>query len=462
MPPGVLNVVTGDGETGAAIVDHPDVDKIAFTGSTEVGRIIRKATAGTGKKLSLELGGKSPFIVYDDADLDSVVEGVVDAIWFNQGQVCCAGSRLLVQEGDRRAARREAARADGEACASARRSTRRWTWARSSRRCSSSASGSWCSRASTKARRCGSRRGRARREGCFYPPTLFTDVQPSSHHRAGGDLRPGAGVDDVPHAGGIGRAGEQHAVRARGERVDGEHQPRARHRAEDQGGRRVGELDQPVRRGGGLRRLPRERVRARRRTRRDVRVPEAERGAGGAEARERRRRATERGARSTLDASTSRTPRRADVPPIDRTPKLFIGGKQARPDSGYSRCVHRRTGKPLGEVGEGNRKDIRNAVEAAHAATAAGRGAPGTTARRSSTTSPRTSRRARDEFAARIDAMTGAAKRDATREVDASHLAAVHLRRVGRQIRWRGAQRADSRRGARDERADRRHGRRLP
>ena len=77
----------------------PDVDKIAFTGSTEVGRIIRKATAGSGKKLSLELGGKSPFIVYDDADLDSVVEGVVDAIWFNQGQVCCAGSRLLVQEG---------------------------------------------------------------------------------------------------------------------------------------------------------------------------------------------------------------------------------------------------------------------------------------------------------------------------------------------------------------------------
>ena len=75
-----------------------ELDKVAFTGSTEVGRIIRKATAGSGKKLSLELGGKSPFIVFDDADLDSVVEGVVDAIWFNQGQVCCAGSRLLMQE----------------------------------------------------------------------------------------------------------------------------------------------------------------------------------------------------------------------------------------------------------------------------------------------------------------------------------------------------------------------------
>jgi aldehyde dehydrogenase (NAD+) len=99
LPPGVVNIITGDGRTGGALVGHPDVDKIAFTGSTEVGRIIRTATAGTGKKLSLELGGKSPFVVFQDADLDSVVEGVVDAIWFNQGQVCCAGSRILAQEG---------------------------------------------------------------------------------------------------------------------------------------------------------------------------------------------------------------------------------------------------------------------------------------------------------------------------------------------------------------------------
>src|SRR5581483_7195384 len=99
LPPGVLNVVTGDGRTGELLVRHPDVDKIAFTGSTEVGRLIRRATAGSGKRLTLELGGKSPFVVFEDADLDSVVEGVVDAIWFNQGQVCCAGSRLLVQEG---------------------------------------------------------------------------------------------------------------------------------------------------------------------------------------------------------------------------------------------------------------------------------------------------------------------------------------------------------------------------
>src|SRR5437667_3934361 len=85
LPPGVVNILTGEAsQVGEALVQHPDVNKIAFTGSTDVGRNIRRATAGSGKKLSLELGGKSPFIVFDDADLDSVVEGVVDAIWFNQ------------------------------------------------------------------------------------------------------------------------------------------------------------------------------------------------------------------------------------------------------------------------------------------------------------------------------------------------------------------------------------------
>ena len=99
LPKGVVNIVQGDGSTGALIVNHPGIGKIAFTGSTEVGRIIREATAGSGKGLTLELGGKSPTIVFEDADLDSAVEGVVDSIWFNQGEVCCAGSRLLLQEG---------------------------------------------------------------------------------------------------------------------------------------------------------------------------------------------------------------------------------------------------------------------------------------------------------------------------------------------------------------------------
>ena len=99
IPPGVVNIIHGDGTVGAYLAAHEEIKKVAFTGSTRVGQEIRKSTAGQRKSLTLELGGKSPFIVFEDADLDSAVEGVVDAIWFNQGEVCCAGSRLLVQEG---------------------------------------------------------------------------------------------------------------------------------------------------------------------------------------------------------------------------------------------------------------------------------------------------------------------------------------------------------------------------
>jgi aldehyde dehydrogenase (NAD+) len=98
LPPGVVNIVTGDGRAGAELVKHPDVDKIAFTGSTEVGKEIMRSTAGTGKKLTLELGGKAANIIFDDAPLDQAVEGIINGIYFNQGHVCCAGSRLFVQE----------------------------------------------------------------------------------------------------------------------------------------------------------------------------------------------------------------------------------------------------------------------------------------------------------------------------------------------------------------------------
>jgi aldehyde dehydrogenase (NAD+) len=98
LPPGVLNVVTGAGETGAAVVEHPDVDKVAFTGSTAVGKSIQRALAGTGKKLTLELGGKGAHVIFDDAPVDQAVEGVINGIFFNQGHVCCAGSRLFIQE----------------------------------------------------------------------------------------------------------------------------------------------------------------------------------------------------------------------------------------------------------------------------------------------------------------------------------------------------------------------------
>src|SRR5207253_2367136 len=98
LPAGVVNIVTGDGRTGAAIVKAEGVDKIAFTGSTEVGKAIQRELAGTGKKLTLELGGKAANIIFDDAALDQAVEGIINGIYFNQGHVCCAGSRLLVQE----------------------------------------------------------------------------------------------------------------------------------------------------------------------------------------------------------------------------------------------------------------------------------------------------------------------------------------------------------------------------
>jgi aldehyde dehydrogenase (NAD+) len=98
LPPGVVNIITGDGKTGAALVSHGGVDKVAFTGSTDVGKKIAAAVAGTSKKLTLELGGKSAHIIFNDASLDQAIEGIIQGIYFNQGEVCCAGSRLLVQE----------------------------------------------------------------------------------------------------------------------------------------------------------------------------------------------------------------------------------------------------------------------------------------------------------------------------------------------------------------------------
>jgi aldehyde dehydrogenase (NAD+) len=179
LPAGVVNIITGDGRAGEALVRHPDIDKIAFTGSTEVGRLIRTATAGSGKKLSLELGGKSPFIVFPDADLDSVVEGVVDAIWFNQGQVCCAGSRILVQEGTaerlvtKLKARMETLRVGdpldkavdmGAIIAPVQLEKIQGLVARGEEEGAKRWQPSWS----------------CPRDGWFYPPTLFTDVSPAA------------------------------------------------------------------------------------------------------------------------------------------------------------------------------------------------------------------------------------------------------------------------------------------
>ena len=179
LPPGVVNIVTGDGSTGEALVKHPDVDKIAFTGSTEVGRAIRSATATSHKRLSLELGGKSPFIVFEDADLDSAVEGLVDGIWFNQGQVCCAGSRLLMQESiaepliakvrDRMSTLRVGPPLDKAIDIGA--IVARVQLDRIS---------AWWIKESPRAQLAGSRKFDCHRAGFYYPPTLLSNVHPTS------------------------------------------------------------------------------------------------------------------------------------------------------------------------------------------------------------------------------------------------------------------------------------------
>ncbi len=361
IPAGVLNIVTGDGETGKLIVEHPDVDKIAFTGSTDVGRIIRRATAGSGKKLSLELGGKSPFIVYDDADLDSVVEGVVDAIWFNQGQVCCAGSRLLVQEGiaDRLVAKLRARMEKlrigrpldkavdmGAIVAPVQLERIRGLVQRGVDEGATMWQPSWA----------------CPTEGYFYPPTLFTDVQPSSTIAQVEIFGPVlvtmtfrtpeesvALANNTPF-------GLAASVWTESINLALDIAPKIKagvvwinstnlfDASSGFGGYRESGFGREGGREGMWEYVTPDETETppapRSKSRRSGRQTEAPNGVRGA----------------------------TQVPPMNRTPKLFIGGKQTRPDQGYVRRILTPGGSPLGEVGEGNRKDIRNAVEAAHAA----------------------------------------------------------------------------------------------
>jgi len=365
LPAGVLNVVTGDGRTGELIVNHPDVDKIAFTGSTEVGRIIRKTTAGSGKKLSLELGGKSPFIVFDDADLDSVVEGVVDAIWFNQGQVCCAGSRLLVHEGiaerlvAKLRARMEKLRVGpsldkaidmGAIVAPVQLERIRTLVSRGVEEGATLWQPSWA----------------CPTDGYFYPPTLFTNVAPAATIAqveifgpvlVSMTFRTPAEAVELANNTPYGLAA---SVWTENINLALDVAPKIKagvvwinctnlfDAASGFGGYResgfgreggkegMWEYVKPDR-GSGL----------------------GTRGSGGAVGRPAHK---ARAVRSRVPSPESR------VPPIDRTYKLFIGGAQVRPDQGYSRKILAPSGALIAEVAEGNRKDIRNAVEAAHAA----------------------------------------------------------------------------------------------
>jgi len=420
IPAGVINIVTGHGDTGAAIVAHPGVDKIAFTGSTEVGRIIRRATAGSGKKLSLELGGKSPFIVYEDADLDSVVEGVVDAIWFNQGQVCCAGSRLLVQEGvadrliQKLRARMEKLRIGspldkavdmGAIIAPVQLDRIRGLVETGVTEGATMWQPSWA----------------CPTEGCFYPPTLFTGVQPSTTIAQVEIFGPVlvtmtfrtpdesvALANNTPY-------GLAASVWTESINLALDIAPKLKagvvwvnstnlfDAAAGFGGYRESGFGREGGREGMWEYLKREEGRGK--------------GEGG-HAREAGRGAAARTQRARVAAPLPPSP--FPLPPIDRTPKLFIGGKQSRPDQGYTRRIVSPSGELVGEAPEGNRKDIRNAVEAAHKA--AGSWSRSTGHNRGQILyyiAENLSVRAA-EFAHRIGAMTACGARRATAEVDAS------------------------------------------
>ncbi|HSD30223.1 MAG TPA: aldehyde dehydrogenase family protein, partial [Vicinamibacteria bacterium] len=405
LPPGVVNIVTGDGKVGERIVRHPGIDKIAFTGSTEVGRLIREATAGSGKKLSLELGGKSPFVVFDSADLDSVVEGVVDAIWFNQGQVCCAGSRLLVQESvaprllAKLRARMEKLRLGdpldkaidiGAIIAPAQLQKIERLVKQGAAEGATLWQPSWA----------------CPRDGYFYPPTILADVAPAStvaqveifgpvlvtltfrtpqeavalanNTRYG--LAASVWSEDINLALDVARQVKAGVVWVNSTNLFDA--------ASGFGGYRESGFG---REGGreGLFEYVRTAFAPAAAARPQGAVPKAT--------------ATEPG---------------AGLPPIDRTAKLFIGGKQARPDSGYSRKVLDPHGRVVGEVGEGNRKDVRNAVEAARAASGWASQTAHNRAQVLYYLGENLAARA-DELAARIGRMTGDAAA-AAEEVEAS------------------------------------------
>ena len=418
LPPGVLNVVNGDGRTGAALVDHPDVDKIAFTGSTEVGRIIRKATAGSGKKLSLELGGKSPFIVYDDADLDSVVEGVVDAIWFNQGQVCCAGSRLLVQEGvadrliEKLRARMEKLRIGqpldkavdmGAIVAPVQLERIRTLVEQGKEEGATMWQPSWA----------------CPTDGYFYPPTLFTDVTPSSMIAQVEIFGPvlvsmtfRTPEESVQLANNT-QYGLAASIWTESINLALDIAPKLKSgvvwinstnlfdASAGFGGYRESGFGREGGREGMWEYLKRSRLSA-----------------------NRSRPATRStGSRKKLDlalAESREASAESRLPQIDRTPKLFIGGKQTRPDQGYSRRILGPDNALVGEVPEGNRKDLRNAVEAAHNAWKSWSKATGHLRGQIMFYIAENLSARADEFAARLAAMDGRSKRESTREVDAS------------------------------------------
>ncbi|MEO0904727.1 MAG: aldehyde dehydrogenase family protein [Pseudomonadota bacterium] len=391
VPPGVVNIVTGDGETGAALVEA-DVDKIAFTGSTEVGRKIREATAGSGKALSLELGGKSPYIVFDDVDMDSAVEGLVDAIWFNQGQVCCAGSRLLVQEGiaDRFHTKLKA-RMDGlrigdplDKCIDVGAIVDPVQLDQITKMVSANTEGETYQTAAP--------------EGCFYPPTLITGLSPASTLMQEEIFGPVLAAT---------------TFRTPSEAVEIANNTRYGLAASVWSENINLALDIAPKIAAGIVWVN------------GTNMMDAAAGFGGVrESGFGREGGWEglagytkpKGAAKPLkkiDAFTTEDGHPAD--PLDRTAKLYIGGKQVRPDGGYSNPVYSPRGKLLGHASVANRKDIRNAVEACNAAKGWSKSTGHLRAQILYYIAENLSARS-DEFATRINQMTGG--RSGTDEVE--------------------------------------------
>ena len=354
LPKCVVNIVTGEGDTGAAIVNHSDIDKIAFTGSTEVGKIIRTATAGTGKGLSLELGGKSPYIVFEDADLDSAVEGLVEAIWFNQGQVCCAGSRLLVQESIEerfiaKVKKRMASLRVGDPLDK------------------SVDIGALVAPVQVERIRDLMKRGIAEgavvyepdgpipTNGCFLKPALVTNVSPANTLVAEEIFGPVLVAmsfrtpEEAVALANNTRYGLAATVWSENINLALDIAPKLKAGVVWING--TNQFDAAVGFGGYK-----------------------ESGFG----REGGREGMSAYLKPKWEKDLKPAPAPVSVPAkaanpldgghLDQTAKMYIGGKQARPDSGYNRPVHGADGTLVGEVGDGTRKDIRNAVEAARGA----------------------------------------------------------------------------------------------
>jgi len=363
LPHGVFNIVNGDGKTGSHIVNHKDFNKIAFTGSTEVGRLIRQETAGTGKKLSLELGGKSPFIVYETADLDSAVEGVVDAIWFNQGEVCCAGSRALVQEGiaekfyAKLRVRMEKLRLGnpldksmdmGAVVAPVQLES-----------IASCVDAGVTEGASLWQPEWAKALYQSNTKGCFYPPTLFTNVEPSSRLAQEEIFGPVISAttfrtpDEALALANNSRYGLAASIWS--QNLDVAFDAARRVKAGIVWINSTNLFDAAVGFGGCK-----------------------ESGFGREGGREgmheyliptwQKKAALYAKPDEFEDAAPIADIEPAPSDKLDRTMKNYIGGKQARPDSGYSYPVLDYKGKLISEAGLGSRKDVRNAVEAARKA----------------------------------------------------------------------------------------------